>query len=219
MKVRPRSANAGGGLSLLNARGTVQHMVRVAITGGPGEGKSTVLARFAEAGLSVASSDVVAQSVFERPEIQAEIREALLLDGPATRDTVRSALAAQPSFRRRLNRIMHPAVRATMAASGAQVHEVPLLFEVGLQGHYDWIFVVTCGPEEQLRRLTERWGKPEIAVQMVASQLPSAAKVGLADAVLRTDRPLPSVLQDADMWSKTIATAQNALELSAILRP
>lgn len=194
-------------------------MVRVAVTGGPGEGKSTVLAQFAAAGLKVASSDQIAQTVFDRSEIQSAICEALELQGTATRDTVRAALAAQPSFRRRLNRIMHPAVRAQMQASGAQVHEVPLLFEVGLQAHYDWIFVVTCGPEEQLRRLTERWGKPEVAAQIVASQLPSAAKVGLADAVLRTDRPLPSVLQDAERWSKAIATAQNALELSAILRP
>ena len=194
-------------------------MLRVAVTGGPGEGKSTVLARFAEAGLTVASSDGVAQSVFVRPEIQRALQRELHISGPATRDAVRAALAAHPPFRRRLNRIMHPAVRAEMQATQAQVHEVPLLFEVGLQGHYDWILVVTCGPEEQLRRLTERWGKPELAAQMVASQLPSVAKVGLADAVLRTDRPLPSVLQDADRWSSAIATAQNALELSAILRP
>ena len=80
-----------------------------------------------------------------------------------------------------------------MEASNAQYHEVPLLIEACLYGHYDQIWVVTCGPGEQRRRLIERLGDPVAADAIIASQLPTEVKVAFADSVIDSTKPLMDV--------------------------
>ena len=167
----------------------------VVVTGGIAEGKSTVLAELARLGWRTVSADEVARVVALRPDAQAAIAQATGAD-PIDRDAVRQAIAVDPEARRRVNAALHPMVLAELLASDADALEVPLLFEACLGDRFERVWCVTCGLDEQRRRLTERLGSESEADALIASQLGSRTKAALSDVVVRTNRPLATVLSD-----------------------
>lgn len=175
-------------------RGTVRNTVRIAITGGIAEGKSTVVGMIAAMGFETASSDRMAREVFSDPETQRLLAAILGKDeervSPAE---LRQAMSESDAIRAQVNRVMHPRIRSLMEASTAPFHEVPLLIEACLQGHYEEIWVVTCGAVEQRRRLIERLTDERAADALIASQLSSEVKLAFADAVIRSEVPIEDV--------------------------
>jgi dephospho-CoA kinase len=187
--------------------------MRVAITGGIAEGKSTVMAIVAELGHATASSDAIARRVFSEPEVQARLAAAAGLDAPAIAPAeLRAAITASDAVRKRVNAIMHPRVRAAMDDSPARFHEVPLLIEACLYGRYDRIWVVTCGAEEQRRRLIARLGDPATADALIASQLPTAAKEAFADEIIRSDQSLDAMRAHVELLVSRVRAASVAAE-------
>lgn len=169
--------------------------MRVAITGGVAEGKSTVLSYLHDLGWATDSADTIAADVLTSPDVQAELTEEFSLKAPATAETLRPLVFRDPAKRRILNKITHPRILAKMRESTADFMEVPLLIESCLQGEFDKVWVVTCGPEEQLRRLTERLQSEEKARAIIASQLPTRVKIPFADLVVRTNQPPEDVFR------------------------
>ena len=171
-------------------------MLRVGLTGGIACGKSHVLRRLAELGCRTLDLDTVAREVTAPgSEALAAIVEAFgsgVLDAHAALD--RAALAAQvfsdAGARARLNRIVHPRVRAAEArwAAGFAVEPAAvlvtdgaLLIESGVQLRFDRLVVVHCLPELQLRRLRERDGLDERAARArIEAQLASDEKRAFA---------------------------------------
>jgi len=104
---------------------------------------------------------------------------------------------ADPSARRDLEAIVHPAVYRAIQAGlrgfelvgdgAVAVVDVPLLFETGAEEKFDRVIVVACSPEAQLARLRERGLGEEAARQRLAAQWPSEKKVARADFVVNTD--------------------------------
>jgi len=175
------------------ARRQVSQRPWLAITGGPGEGKSTVLAALAERGLSTFSADEAAARLWHQPEIQTALARALRLPEPLDRSRVREAMLASVSARAAMHAVLHPPIWRELCHSGADAAEVPLLFECCLQGAFDRVWVVTCDPSEQIRRLTERFGDREQARALIAAQLPTRVKAAFADRVVRTDESVSNV--------------------------
>ena len=143
-------------------------MLRVGLTGGIACGKSLVLRRLAERGCRTLDLDAVARAVTAPgSEALAEIRAAFgdsVLDASGALD--RPALGAlvfhDAAARQRLNRIVHPRVRAAEAgwAAGFGARRVrepcwsptrALLVESGVHLRFDRLVVVHCTPEQQLR--------------------------------------------------------------------
>jgi dephospho-CoA kinase len=187
--------------------------VRVAITGGIAEGKSTVLGYLASLGYSIQSADVVARSIFDGPEMQARLADLLGSEAPVSADALRQAIATRPAIRRQVNRVMHPGIMAVLQESGANFFEVPLLIEDCLQGQFDQVWVVTCGADEQLRRLVLRIGRSE-AIRMLGVQLPTPVKMAFADQILRTNRAEGAVFQEVralalDLMDKGVCRSRN----------
>ena len=172
----------------------------VGLTGGIACGKSTVAGFFAELGVPVVDADRVAREVVEPgTEGLAEIVRAfgegvLAPDGSLDRKRLGERVFADESARRTLNAITHPriAVRsaekiAEAGKSGAPyvIYEAALLVENGIHRALDALVVVTVAPEVQLARLVARDGIDEEAARArVASQLPLAEKVKVADYVI-----------------------------------
>lgn len=169
-------------------------MRKIAITGGVGEGKSTVLRYIHDLGIATVASDVVARNVFHMEEVQEQLAFATGLERPVKPEHLRDAFTRVPLLRRTLNRVMHPLIRLQLLASDAQVAEVPLLFETCMQGDYDCVWVVTCGAAEQLKRVAERLGGEAAAARLIATQIPTRAKIPFADRVVRTNAPEDAVL-------------------------
>lgn len=169
-------------------------MLRIAITGGIAEGKSTVLEMFRKQGHSVGSADEVAKLVRNLPEVQAELALITGLPTPLDPEDLRAAIAANASWRRAVNSAMHRRVLAEMVQQDRQIWEVPLLVESVLTDKFFRTVVVTCGPEMQRARLVERVVHEELADQLLASQLPTQVKLPFADFIVRTDCPMDDVL-------------------------
>jgi len=167
--------------------------MRIAITGGIAEGKSTVLGWIQDSGWSVHSSDSAARSAFADSSIQLQLAALTGLVPPLLPSDLREAILGSHDVRRAVNRLMHPFIGGQAAESDAVFHEVPLLFEACLQSRYDEVWVVSCGEEEQRRRLIDRYGDPRLVEALIAIQLPTPVKLLFGDRVFRTNSPLDTV--------------------------
>ena len=170
---------------------------RVALTGGIASGKSTVAELFAALGVPVIDTDVIAREVVEpgQPAL-AEVIAAFgtgVLDasGRIDRPRMRERIFADPDARRRLEAILHPAIRAEMArqslaAEGPyQVLVIPLLAEGGRRDHVDRVLVVDVPEELQVQRLMTRDGVTRAQAEAsLGAQATRAARLALADDVI-----------------------------------
>ena len=178
-------------------------LLQIALTGGIAEGKTTVLRALSEFGVRTASADEIAREVMDDPLVSQEVALKMGLAEPIDRERLGREIAADTAKRRALNSILHPEILARMIEARADVIEVPLLIETCLQGAFSRTWVVTCGPQEQLKRLTERLGDEGEARRRLAQQLPTSVKCAFADRIIRTDRPIESVLSDVRELAQT----------------
>ena len=173
--------------------------VILGLTGSIGMGKSTVARMFAQAGVPVFDADAVVHRL-QGPEgtLVAEVEAAF--PGTTGPDGVnRTALAervlAEPDDLRRLEALIHPAVRREQEAFLAAhsdapviVLDIPLLFEKGLDAQCDKVAVVSADAEVQRLRTLARPGMtPEKFLRILSHQLPDAEKRARADFVIPTD--------------------------------
>ena len=171
--------------------------LRVALTGGIASGKSTVANLFAARGVPVIDTDVIAREVVEpgTPALAAVVEafgpEVLGADGRLDRRRMRERIFGDASARRRLEGILHPAIRAEMArrslAAGGpyQVLVIPLLAEGGRRDHVDRVLLVDVPEELQVERLMRRDGvSREQAAASLGAQAGRAARLAIADDVI-----------------------------------
>ena len=175
-------------------------MLKIAITGGAGSGKSTVARMFRELGAEVLDADAAArQAVAVGKPAWRELRrflgsECFQQDGELNRARVARLVFSDPECRRRLNDIVHPRVARELKknlrelerrGAGLALVEVPLLYEAGLEGAYDRVIVVAAAPEDQVRRLQERDGRGAREISgILEAQGPLAEKAARADYVV-----------------------------------
>jgi dephospho-CoA kinase len=181
--------------------------MRIAITGGIAEGKSTVLQALAELGFATCSADSVAREVLAQDAVQTLISQTLHLPLPIDREALRRVIGASSEARRQLNDITHPRILALLLSSNAIFTEVPLLIEGCLQGAFDGVWVVTCGLEEQRNRLEARYGSGGHVDQMVSAQLKTSVKTLFADRIIRTNGPPEHVRHLLSEAVKTLLVA------------
>jgi len=171
--------------------------LRIGLTGGIASGKSAVAGAFARLGVPIIDTDRLAREVVEpgRPALAAVVAEfgpeILGPDGRLDRRRLRALVFADAGRRRRLEAILHPAIRAAMAAEIAAVAApyvvvaIPLLVESGQRSEFDRVLVVDCPPETQFARLVERDREtPEGARAILAAQAGREARLAAADDVL-----------------------------------
>jgi len=194
-------------------------MLTVALTGGIGTGKSVVLARLAELGAPVISADDVAHDVIGTgtpgaAAVRARFGDDVMRpDGSVDRLRLAAIVFRDTAARRDLEAIIHPEVRAAIAAWGEaqardgaaiSVAEIPLLFENGRERDFDRVVVTACAEAEQVRRVVARSGLAGDDVRRrIAAQWPLAEKVRRADYVIRTDDSLDATRQRAgEVWTR-----------------
>jgi dephospho-CoA kinase len=170
----------------------------IGLTGGIGSGKSAVSRAFEALGAPVVDTDVIAHELSaagaagQRGVAAALGPDAVAADGSLDRDWLRRQAFGDPSFRRRLEAILHPLIaeeaRARVAAwtSPYGLLVVPLLFEtLRLRPLVDRVLVVDCPEDVQVARVRERSGLAESEVRAImAAQLPRATRLAQADDVL-----------------------------------
>lgn len=170
-------------------------MKKIGITGGIACGKSTVLAYIKSLGLEVVSCDDIAHEIFETDECQMWLHNRIDPDEYfklKSRAEIRELIIADFEFKVDYENWIGPRIRAKMLASSADIIEVPLLFERGMQSLFENIWCIGCPDYLQLSRLTTRLGgTPEAkktATKLIAMQLPLAEKKKKSNLYIDTSR-------------------------------
>ena len=175
--------------------------MRVAVTGGASDGKTTVCSLLADWGIRVVSADEIVVELYHEAAFIDGVRgvfgERIVQDMAIDREALRNLITDDPAARAKLNAIFHPAIMrdilAETATNDLAFAEVPLLIETATQGWFDEVWVVTAGVDEQRKRLVKRLGSEEAADALLATQIPTAAKIPFADRVIRTNVPVETV--------------------------
>lgn len=163
----------------------------VAIGGGIGAGKSSVLEVFEGAGFVVIQADVVGHDVLAPGHAAGEtvMRRwpSAVVDGAVSRPRLADIVFADAEALEELEAITHPAIRAEImhlveTASSAAAVEVPVL---GMFGDTDWHRIAVVAPEEvRLVRAVRRGGDADDIRARMTSQPSEAEWVAWADTVI-----------------------------------
>lgn len=173
-------------------------MIRIALTGSIGMGKSTVARMFEKAGVPVFDADAEVRrlqgsggALIERigERFPATVREGIL-----DREKLASHVLNDPAELAALEAIVHPAVRDARdefiekhSAAPALLFEIPLLFETVGEKDFDKVVVVSAPAEAQRTRVLGRPGMSgEKLASILARQVPDEEKRAQADFVVDT---------------------------------
>lgn len=175
-------------------------MYCVGLTGGIASGKSAVAHAFEALGIVVADADIAArEAVAPGSDGLAEVvatfgRDILDNTGALDRAAMRKRVFGDDAARKRLEAIIHPRVRESLAHQCAQatspyaIAAIPLLAEVGARAAYPWlqrILVVDVPVEVQHARLILRDGiDAALADKMIAVQATREQRSAIADDIV-----------------------------------
>ena len=173
-------------------------MIKVALTGSIGMGKSTVAAMFDRAGIPVFDADAEVRKLQGPGGALLEPIEArfpgVLSGGLLDRDTLSARVLGRPDELAALEAIVHPAVRAARDAfiaankdSPIIIFDIPLLFETQGEANADKVVVVSAPADVQRQRVLARPGMTAEKLDgILARQMPDADKRARADFIVDT---------------------------------
>ncbi|WP_214466844.1 dephospho-CoA kinase [Microbacterium flavescens] len=194
-------------------------MPLIALTGGIASGKSTIGRRLAEHGAIVVDADQVVRDVQQpgSPVLAAiadEFGDGMLrADGSLDRAVLGGRVFGDDAAVKRLNAIVHPAVRAESARrfgealdadpSAVVVYDVPLLVEARVDDPWDLVVVAHAPADLRRTRLVELRGMTDAdAAARIASQVPDEARLAIADVVVDTTGSLDDTRRQVDdLWA------------------
>jgi dephospho-CoA kinase len=177
-------------------------MIRIALTGSIGMGKSTVAKMFERAGIPVFDADAVVREL-QSPggglvERIGELFPGCVRCGTLDRDCLAQIVLSDREKLAALESLVHPAVRDAREAFVAKhsdvpalVFEIPLLFETGGETEFDKVVVVSAPAEVQHARVLARPGMSEEKLASILNrQTPDEEKRRRADFVVDTNGDL-----------------------------
>lgn len=170
---------------------------RLGLTGSIGMGKSTTADFFRTAGVAVWDADAAVHRLYAKGGAAvapiSDLIPAAVTEGFVSRETLKSAIAADPGLLSCIEEIVHPLVAQDRAdflqktVSDIAVFDVPLLFEKGTEAEMDETLLVTAPTKLQRKRVLSRPGMTEAQLALILSrQLPDAEKRALATHIIET---------------------------------
>ena len=199
---------------------TTTNIIKIAVTGGAGSGKTSVCSRLKEWGLNVISSDTLAREVVApgtdafKNIINYFGKKVLLPDGVLNRSKLRRLITGDDVARSVLERFVHPEITKLVQLKMAQaeqegerfvVVEVPLLFELGIQDRFDVVVLISAERELRVQRLMERdsISKKE-AKDLLDVQMTDDDKAQQADFIIKNDDNIKKLMRSVDLFYKKL---------------
>lgn len=143
---------------------------KIAVTGGIGSGKSTVMKIIAGKGYPIFSCDEIYSQLTSDSDFLNILRHSfgdiLNSDGTLDRKKLSEIVFNNPAKLAELDKITHPAIYKEMfrmadEAGGICFCEVPLLFESGAERLFDGVIIVMRNEEQRIKSVTARDKLPE----------------------------------------------------------
>ena len=177
-------------------------MMKIALTGSIGMGKSTVAAMFERAGVPVFDADAVVRAL-QGPggalvERIGERFPGTVSGGLLDREKIAATVLDDSAQLAALESLVHPAVQDARSAfidkhkdAAALLFDIPLLFETGGEKAFDKVIVVSAPPDIQRNRVLSRPGMTEERLaSILARQMANEQKRERADFVIDTSADL-----------------------------
>ena len=197
-------------------------MLRVALTGGIGSGKSLVGEILEELGALVIDSDQLAREVIERgspgyEEVITAFGDSILSEGQIDRAKLAAVVFKEEDLRKKLESIIHPLVReaaeklAKNLPSGAiLVNQIPLLVESDGAKRFDYVITVSADEEIRRERLRLRGLKDYEITERMAAQVADLDREKIANYILRNDGSIDELTRavEALMANELLPRAQ-----------
>ena len=175
-------------------------MIKVAVTGNIGSGKSTVVKIFTSLGIPVFHADYESKLLYKEERVKKLVHQYL---GDAVfnenKDIDFKLLAqkvfSNPASLQTINHIIHPFVferynnwLTGKTAYTYTIHEAAIVFENKLEHHFDLIINVTAPEDVRLQRVIKRDGmKASQFYARAEKQLPDDVKNKKSDFVILND--------------------------------
>lgn len=180
----------------------------IGITGNMGSGKSTFAGLIRDAGYSVISADRIAQDQLTRPDNLKSIvhrwGSKVVKDGKPDKARIADIVFAEKSELEYLNNLVHPGTLVDMqklvdqSADKYLFFEVPLLFEAGMQGCFDFIILIHVEAETSIKRLIKSGKVTREQLQArLSAQIESTSKFPLCDMIIDNNGTLNALKQKA----------------------
>ncbi len=138
-------------------------MKRIAITGGIGSGKSTIVKIFNELGIPSIDADEVAKQVRNLPSVHAEILKRF---GTTDRLELRKIIISDPKAKDDIEAILLPQIKEfsekkmkkieSKSSAPFLLYEAILIIQTGRIKEFDALIVVDATDEERTKRIQER---------------------------------------------------------------
>jgi len=175
-------------------------MLKIALTGGIGSGKTTVSDYFRKLGVPVIDADETSHEVTQagEPAVQ-KISDAfgdsvLDCDGNLDRTALRNIVFGDPESRKLLESILHPEIRRRMneAASHTEspycLFSIPLLIETDQHTSYDRVLVVEASEDRRRSWIQARSDLTQNEITAILSaQVSDEQRRRAADDLLMND--------------------------------
>jgi len=196
-------------------------MLRIALTGGIGCGKTSVCQLFSERRVPIIDSDMIARELVQpgQPALQQIIEhfgpEILLADGSLNRKALAAISFSEPDQRQQLEAILHPRIAQTVDQRLSELNApyaiiaIPLLFETGQQKQYDRVLLVDCKEQQQIQRTLQRDQRSLDEIRAIMdSQYKRQQRIEKADDIIDNSRDRSALeAQVEELHQKYIALA------------
>ena len=186
-------------------------MLRIALTGGIGSGKTAVTDYLLSLGVVVLDADQFAHDVTARgepaiDEIAKALGPAVLgPDGNLDRAVVREMVFADAGKRAQLEAIVHPRVRQKMDEAAKRtkapyvIFSIPLLVETRQTGNFDRVVVVEAPRDLRAKRVLKRSGLDHDTFSAIDdAQAGDADRHHFASDIIQNDGSLQSLHMQID---------------------
>ena len=202
-------------------------MLRIALSGGIGAGKSTVSATFDDLGAVVVDADVISREVVEPGTkgladlVDAFGEQILCNDGSLNRPALASIAFSDKEKRKTLNGIVHPLVAqrrseliAQAPADAVIVEDIPLLAESGMAPMFPLVIIVHADEDLRVKRLIEHRGfSEEDARARIAAQATEEQRRAIADVWLDNAGTADELVEQARaLWHQRILPFEQNLD-------
>jgi dephospho-CoA kinase len=194
---------------------TNKKILKVAVTGGAGSGKTSVCKRLKELGVKVISADELAReavapgSTAFKKIVHYFGKTVLLSDGTLNRKKLRRMITDDDDARLAMERFIHHEIEklilknvvcAEKEGCRMVVIEVPLLFELGMKEKFDWVVVVSTDKELRVKRLMARdQTSRDEAMGLIDVQMPEKEKIDRADYVVRNEGSMEKLVESVEI--------------------
>ena len=185
-------------------------MIKVALTGGIGSGKSVAGDFFEDLGAVVVDADQLSRDVIERGtegfnEIVATFGDEILTNGVLDRSKLGQVVFSDPNARNKLEEIIHPRVAEAFEeivndspGDSVIIYQIPILVETKGADRFDYIITVEASLENRIARLKSRGLKGYEIDARLKVQASDAERAEIANTVFKNDGDLDSLLRQVE---------------------